>query len=195
MPRYSCYRRRGGRRGATFAASPAFWLVDPLDGTREFTDGSNDFAVNIGLVRDGLIRLRRGRRARDGRTVRRHRRRRCLEAGRGRRDAGSGTHCAGRGTDGAGQPASWRRAQPDVLHAIHAGPRGAFLPPARPGLGGHRQRPQSRPGGDLRAGAGASRAGRSARRTISPTSRNGSPASSRAGSWGSLPMVTGATRR
>jgi 3'(2'), 5'-bisphosphate nucleotidase len=30
-----------------------FWLVDPLDGTREFTDGGNDFAVNIGLVRDG----------------------------------------------------------------------------------------------------------------------------------------------
>jgi 3'(2'), 5'-bisphosphate nucleotidase len=43
--------------GAVFAASPCFWLVDPLDGTREFTDGNDDFAVNIGLVRDGLIRL------------------------------------------------------------------------------------------------------------------------------------------
>ena len=43
--------------GATFVASPAFWLVDPLDGTREFTDGSDDFAVNIGLVREGRIRL------------------------------------------------------------------------------------------------------------------------------------------
>ena len=31
----------------------AFWLVDPLDGTREFTAGHNEFAVNIGLVRDG----------------------------------------------------------------------------------------------------------------------------------------------
>jgi 3'(2'), 5'-bisphosphate nucleotidase len=30
-----------------------FWLVDPLDGTREFTAGGNDFAVNIGLVRNG----------------------------------------------------------------------------------------------------------------------------------------------
>jgi 3'(2'), 5'-bisphosphate nucleotidase len=30
-----------------------FWLVDPLDGTREFTDGGSDFAVNIGLVRGG----------------------------------------------------------------------------------------------------------------------------------------------
>jgi 3'(2'), 5'-bisphosphate nucleotidase len=43
--------------GAVVAASPLFWLVDPLDGTREFTDGSDDFAVNIGLVRDGRIRL------------------------------------------------------------------------------------------------------------------------------------------
>ena len=31
----------------------AVWLVDPLDGTREFAAGSDDFAVNIGLVRDG----------------------------------------------------------------------------------------------------------------------------------------------
>ena len=30
-----------------------FWLVDPLDGTREFTAGNDEFAVNIGLVRDG----------------------------------------------------------------------------------------------------------------------------------------------
>jgi 3'(2'), 5'-bisphosphate nucleotidase len=30
-----------------------FWLVDPLDGTREFAGGGDDFAVNIGLVRDG----------------------------------------------------------------------------------------------------------------------------------------------
>ena len=43
--------------GAAFTASPRFWLVDPLDGTREFADGNNDFAVNIGLVRDGRIAL------------------------------------------------------------------------------------------------------------------------------------------
>ncbi len=30
-----------------------FWLVDPLDGTREFAAGTDDFTVNIGLVRDG----------------------------------------------------------------------------------------------------------------------------------------------
>jgi 3'(2'), 5'-bisphosphate nucleotidase len=39
--------------GKTTAATPEFWLVDPLDGTREFTSGSDDFAVNIGLVRNG----------------------------------------------------------------------------------------------------------------------------------------------
>lgn len=30
-----------------------FWLVDPLDGTREFTAGRDDFAVCIGLIRHG----------------------------------------------------------------------------------------------------------------------------------------------
>ncbi len=30
-----------------------FWLVDPLDGTKEFAALRDDFAVNIGLVRDG----------------------------------------------------------------------------------------------------------------------------------------------
>jgi len=38
-------------------ATPAFWLVDPLDGTREYANGNNDFAVNIGLVRNGDIAL------------------------------------------------------------------------------------------------------------------------------------------
>ena len=30
-----------------------FWLVDPLDGTKEFLKGTNEFTVNIGLIRDG----------------------------------------------------------------------------------------------------------------------------------------------
>ncbi|OYW09179.1 MAG: 3'(2'),5'-bisphosphate nucleotidase CysQ, partial [Acidiphilium sp. 37-67-22] len=30
-----------------------FWLVDPLDGTREFAAGRDEFAVCIGLVVDG----------------------------------------------------------------------------------------------------------------------------------------------
>jgi len=43
--------------GKLVSASAEFWLVDPLDGTREFTSGGNDFAVNIGLVRDGVAVL------------------------------------------------------------------------------------------------------------------------------------------
>ena len=39
--------------GKIIAATSEFWLVDPLDGTREFTSGGDDFAVNIGLVRNG----------------------------------------------------------------------------------------------------------------------------------------------
>lgn len=39
--------------GRITAPAMAFWLVDPLDGTREFAAGSDEFAVNIGLVRNG----------------------------------------------------------------------------------------------------------------------------------------------
>lgn len=31
----------------------AFWLVDPLDGTREFINRNDEFTVNIALIRDG----------------------------------------------------------------------------------------------------------------------------------------------
>jgi 3'(2'), 5'-bisphosphate nucleotidase len=34
-----------------------FWLVDPLDGTREFASGLDEFVVNIGLVRDHKVAL------------------------------------------------------------------------------------------------------------------------------------------
>jgi 3'(2'), 5'-bisphosphate nucleotidase len=37
----------------TGAPGHRFWLVDPLDGTREFAAGSDNFAVCIGLVEDG----------------------------------------------------------------------------------------------------------------------------------------------
>src|SRR5579862_7285164 len=30
-----------------------FWLVDPLDGTKEFLNCSDEFTVNVALVRDG----------------------------------------------------------------------------------------------------------------------------------------------
>src|SRR6185437_2798992 len=35
------------------AMAASFWLVDPLDGTREFAALRDDFVVNIGLIRDG----------------------------------------------------------------------------------------------------------------------------------------------
>lgn len=34
-----------------------FWLVDPLDGTREFAAGRDNFTVNVGLVADGRALL------------------------------------------------------------------------------------------------------------------------------------------
>ena len=43
--------------GRITAPSAQYWLVDPLDGTREFAAGRDEFAVNIGLVRDGRARL------------------------------------------------------------------------------------------------------------------------------------------
>lgn len=39
--------------GRIAPAAAAYWLVDPLDGTREFAAGRDEFTVNIGLVREG----------------------------------------------------------------------------------------------------------------------------------------------
>lgn len=38
-------------------ARPRCWIVDPLDGTREFTLGMPEFVVSIGLAIDGAARL------------------------------------------------------------------------------------------------------------------------------------------
>lgn len=35
-------------------ATDTFWLVDPLDGTKEFIKGSKDFCVNIGLIENDV---------------------------------------------------------------------------------------------------------------------------------------------
>jgi 3'(2'), 5'-bisphosphate nucleotidase len=43
--------------GRITTPTAAFWLVDPLDGTREFASGKDEFVVNIGLVRDGGMAL------------------------------------------------------------------------------------------------------------------------------------------
>ena len=37
--------------------SPTFWLVDPLDGTKEFLKHNGEFTVNIALVFEGVPRL------------------------------------------------------------------------------------------------------------------------------------------
>jgi 3'(2'), 5'-bisphosphate nucleotidase len=39
---------------ATRAAWKRYWLVDPLDGTREFVKRNGEFTVNIALVEDGV---------------------------------------------------------------------------------------------------------------------------------------------
>ncbi len=43
-------RSRSPAEGAPLAAPPRFWLVDPLDGTREFAARNGEFTVNIALV-------------------------------------------------------------------------------------------------------------------------------------------------
>jgi 3'(2'), 5'-bisphosphate nucleotidase len=40
--------------GHVEAPGTEYWLVDPLDGTREFAAGRPEFAVNIGLIRNGV---------------------------------------------------------------------------------------------------------------------------------------------
>ena len=42
----------GGHEPGNLGA--AFWLVDPLDGTKEFISGNGEFTVNIALVKDGM---------------------------------------------------------------------------------------------------------------------------------------------
>ena len=83
--------------GMEHDASHTYWLVDPLDGTREFAAGHDEFTVNIGLVRHGAPALgvvgvpalgefvRRHRRARRVGSRRRPARRRSPPAPRRRR--------------------------------------------------------------------------------------------------------------
>lgn len=42
------------QRAAPTTLPPTFLLVDPLDGTREFLAGRDEFAVNIGLISEGI---------------------------------------------------------------------------------------------------------------------------------------------
>jgi 3'-phosphoadenosine 5'-phosphosulfate (PAPS) 3'-phosphatase len=40
------------------AARRWFWLVDPLDGTKEFLKGTNEFTVNLALIEAGATNIR-----------------------------------------------------------------------------------------------------------------------------------------
>jgi 3'(2'), 5'-bisphosphate nucleotidase len=44
---------RAAKHGLPGAAPPLFWLVDPLDGTKEFIKRNGEFTVNIALVERG----------------------------------------------------------------------------------------------------------------------------------------------
>lgn len=41
-----------GRVPKNFHLAQYFWLVDPLDGTKDFIEGGDDFTVNIALIKD-----------------------------------------------------------------------------------------------------------------------------------------------
>ncbi len=36
---------------------PRVWIIDPLDGTREYSEGRSDWAVHVGLAVDGIAQL------------------------------------------------------------------------------------------------------------------------------------------
>ncbi|MFQ5534881.1 MAG: 3'(2'),5'-bisphosphate nucleotidase CysQ [Sphingomonadales bacterium] len=48
---------RVARDGAPETVGDRFWLVDPLDGTREFISRNGEFTVNIALIEDGTPTL------------------------------------------------------------------------------------------------------------------------------------------
>jgi 3'(2'), 5'-bisphosphate nucleotidase len=53
-PGWPVVAEEAAARGETPAAGDRFWLVDPLDGTREFVSRNGEFTVNIALVERGV---------------------------------------------------------------------------------------------------------------------------------------------
>ena len=53
LPGITVVSEEAASRGVMPALPDIFVLVDPLDGTREFIDGRDEFTVNIAIVRDG----------------------------------------------------------------------------------------------------------------------------------------------
>jgi 3'(2'), 5'-bisphosphate nucleotidase len=54
MPRVPVVSEEACARGAPPRPSTRFFLVDPLDGTREFLAGLDEYTVNIALISDGV---------------------------------------------------------------------------------------------------------------------------------------------
>lgn len=52
-PAWPVVAEEAAARGEAPAAADTFWLVDPLDGTREFVARNGEFTVNIALVHGG----------------------------------------------------------------------------------------------------------------------------------------------
>jgi 3'(2'), 5'-bisphosphate nucleotidase len=52
-PHWPVVAEEAHARGESPAACAVFWLVDPLDGTREFVSRNGEFTVNIALVQEG----------------------------------------------------------------------------------------------------------------------------------------------
>lgn len=52
MPEATVIGEEAASEGRIAALTPSFFLVDPLDGTREFVNGSDEFTINIALIQD-----------------------------------------------------------------------------------------------------------------------------------------------
>lgn len=53
-PEIPAVSEEAASRGAVPATAGRFWLVDPLDGTKEFIGRNGEFTVNIALIEDGV---------------------------------------------------------------------------------------------------------------------------------------------
>jgi 3'(2'),5'-bisphosphate nucleotidase len=53
-PSFAVVAEEATAAGATHVVGRRFFLVDPLDGTREFMAGNGEFTINVALVEDGV---------------------------------------------------------------------------------------------------------------------------------------------
>ena len=122
----------------------SFFLIDPLDGTKEFVAGRNEFTVNLALVTDGTPLLGIIGAPALGIDLARHRRprRRAADACAKRRRRGPSRSTPA--LPAAASPGPWRSA------ALHGDARTEAFIAATAGRGAHR----ARLGGQIRPGGG-----------------------------------------